>query len=111
MSNVVSFPTRAVRDWLIIERSLRTELAALSIPDGAQSRLIERMKVFWGVLDRFDFNFSIQVEFTGAGNIDLNTIGSQISAQAEERLHAFTNELFVDRLQREIEACRELGLI
>jgi hypothetical protein len=55
---VINFPTKTVRDWLIIERAMNESLLESQLSPPAQARLVERMKSFYETL-QLDFNFTI----------------------------------------------------
>lgn len=116
MGNIVNFPTKSIRDWTVIDRSMRSELSRIGVPPGpVQQRIADKMQEFHKLLD-IDMNYSIDIAFpprltrdeTGALGKE---IASKIDAIQSERLQAFTNKLFMDRLCREIDACRELGIL
>ena len=114
-NNIVNFPTRSVREWLIIERALNEELAKLGVPPAVHSRVLERMKAFFQVMD-VSFNFTSNIAIPGAVSQDQIAAicsGAQehLGAQISEQIHDFTNKIFFDRLCRELEVCRELGLL
>lgn len=113
--NIFQFPTKSVRDWAIIEREMKVQLDGRRCPEAVQDRLIRSMEAFYKTLE-VDMNFSINAELPTSIGHDLATeirasIGSDIGKQTSEILQAFTNKLWVDRLNREIDFCREMGLI
>lgn len=115
MENIINFPTKSVRDWLIVERELKQQLSGFGFPTSANNRLVQVMKDFFEILDP-DFNFSIQAPFSGALSPDQRSsicadIGEQMGVLISERLQAFTQKLFFDRLHREIDICLELGMM
>jgi hypothetical protein len=112
MENIINFPTKSVRDWVLIERTMEEEFSRLGIPLLVQIRLIENMKSFYQVLD-FEFNFNTQIAFPGTIPIDnvnaiCSEVGEKIGALSSKQLQIFTNKLFFDRLYREIDICRKL---
>ena len=46
MDNIIEFPTKSVRDWDTIEKSMLAELIKGDISQDVQDRLIENMKAF-----------------------------------------------------------------
>lgn len=57
-----------------------------------------------------DANFPAYISQGDISSI-CNDIGEKMSVVIQDRLHAFTDTLIVDRLNREIDSCRELGLL
>ncbi len=115
MDNIINFPTKSVRDWLVIERAMKEALEKSAAPPTAQERIVQRMKAFYDLLDP-DLNFSIPVQFPGTiSNEETLAISTQVSERASslisEKLQAFTNSLFIERLYREIDACKEARLL
>lgn len=115
MENVVEFPTKSVRDWLLIERTMAAEFTKLGLSEAIKERLSENMKAFYKVMDH-DFRFSFDAELPSTISKDqaraiFSSIGNKTSVVLGEQIHAFTNKLFFDRLHREIEVCGELGLL
>src|SRR5262245_43140834 len=58
MDNVVNFPSKTVRDWVVIERELILQLQNAGAPPSVRDRLVEKMKAFRPILDR-DFDISV----------------------------------------------------
>jgi hypothetical protein len=48
MSEIIEFPTKQVRDWAVIERSLVPILRKANVSVDAENELLDRMKNFWG---------------------------------------------------------------
>jgi hypothetical protein len=113
VDNVVNFPAKSARDWLLIERLMAEKLSKHSISPVVQAGLIERMKAFYEILDT-DLSFSIDAPSLGdVSQEQVRTfcfdIGEKIGPIMSERIYAFTQKLFIERLNREIDVCRELG--
>lgn len=73
------------------------------------------MKAFYQVLD-IAFSFTSDIAIPGKVSQEqvaaIRTgIQEHLGAQIAEQLHDFTNKIFLDRLCRELEVCRELGLL
>lgn len=114
MAEIVNFPTKAVRDWAVIEREMRSALSQTDFSQQAQARITERMKSFYETLDP-NLTFSVRAEFprfisTEGVSALCADISEKIGATISEGLKAFTNRLFIDRLDVEIDLCRALGL-
>ena len=106
MGTVVSFPTKSVRDWLIIERAMKDKFSELSVAAPVQNRLIEQMQAFYHLLD-FQFNFTLDISFPDTLTKEQTSaichdIGQQVTAAVEKHLQDFTNKLFNERLSREV---------
>ena len=114
MGEILNFPTKPVRDWLLIERKLKTQLSNLQAPPTVQDRLSDKMKAFYQELD-VPFNFKIDVPFPSSISKDqvraiCGGISNQISVLIEERSNALTHKLWIERLTREVDVCKELGI-
>jgi hypothetical protein len=114
MASIIEFPTKAVRDWAIIERTTIDELKQLRVSPTVENRVIEQMKKTYDLLD--DFSFSAPIEFPGSIPADQIAIlcagiSDKISEAIKEHLHALANRILIDRLNREMQVCQELGLI
>lgn len=110
--NLVQFPTKAVRDWATLERSLRPAFLEAGLSEAAEDRLLQVMKEFYeGVLSA-DLDLTIPAFSVEHANPETlaAAIKAHFSAALEEQLHAFTNRLFIDRLKREMDFIHELGL-
>lgn len=107
MADVVAFPTKAVRDWIIIERELNNVLSTAGLSTDSMTMITERMKAFYETLDaKFDLSGSVSIPGPlSAAQLSaiLNAINVDIGRKCSEQLQAFTNRLFMDRLKREIE--------
>lgn len=115
--NVVDFPSKDVRDWAIIERSLRDSLRRANASAAAEQRIVFAMKQFHNILDpQFQFtipDFSFEIDGTMSAEQKGTfraRLEEKISKASGEILQSFTKTLFVERLSREIEFCRELRL-
>lgn len=108
MDKVTDFPTRAAREWFIIEREIKAHLSQFNVPPAVEKRLIIAMKAFYATMDvslgfKFDIPFPVSSEQTEA-------LTSTMRGAFAESIHEFTNKLYFERLLREIDVCRELGL-
>jgi len=115
MGDIVSFPVKLVRDWLIIERAMNDAFIQNRTPEAAQNRLKEQMKSFYEIMHgEIDLNFDVEFP-PGISREQAALVSSRIrekgSLALEEQLHAFTHKLFFDRLRREMDVCREIGLL
>jgi hypothetical protein len=113
MENVVQFPTKDVRDWAIIERAMKESFASNgNVSSAVQTRLIERMKAFYEMVDpRLQISIDLATEVPPAAATALHAeIGSKLEAILNTQLQAYTKRLCIERLNHEIDVCRELGI-
>jgi hypothetical protein len=102
-SNVIQFPTHAVREWIEYERSMQTILERNGASPEMIKEVIARMnEVFKKFAARFDFHFEmpplpedLRVIIQDSINKALKKFGDQV--------HEYTNELIHDRLWLEVE--------
>ena len=84
MKNVLNFPTKTVRDWLIIEREMKIELPKLGLSSASQFRVISRMKVFFEILN-FELDYSFSIEWpTSLSRDQITSITSTLSSAIGE---------------------------
>jgi hypothetical protein len=115
MENVVQFPTKAVRDWASLERTLKDLLGQAGVSQACKDRITERMKAFWEQLDpKMDLAFDVRatppVDAAQLHAI-LWGVSDTIGEKCGTQLQAFTNSLFIERFYREVEACTEVGIL
>jgi len=115
MTNITNFPAKSVRDWTIVERSIREGLSTTSIPLATQERLIEKLRKFHKILYP-DFDFAISIEFPSSVSRDqssaiLAQIGEKVGSGNSEKMKAFTDHLWANRVETELDHCRELGIL
>ena len=114
-SNVIKFPAKAARDWAIIEKAIREQCSVNMFSPEVQKRLLEVMKPFWEMLDP-GLNFSVDIAFPAYIREEdraaiTAAVSRDISRMNGEILNRFTNHLYIERLRREVDLCRDLGLI
>lgn len=63
MENIIQFPTKSVRDWLVIEQSMNDGLSSLGMSEAVHQRLVKIMKAFWQETLSFQFNLSTTIIF------------------------------------------------
>lgn len=112
MDNIVEFPTRSVRGWAKIEHSLRLKFTQESKPIEMQDYIISRMKEFHGRLDMpisMPVSMSINVPL-GLSAKSENALRETITMSVNkafkhhvQKLHKKTDQLFLERLEFEIE--------
>jgi hypothetical protein len=116
MAEIISFPTRSVSEWAILERGLHDALTEQGVSDTARARLIERMKSFYGNFQNLEFSLSVNAEYPKIipreqAHGMFAQFGQKIGADVSKKLQEFTYGIFIDRLHVEIELCRALGMI
>lgn len=104
MGDVIEFPTQAVQGWAGIERTLREIFRKVAAPMEMQDEVLAQMKE---VFQRYNVQFSVALELPG--NLPQGQSAAVSSAlrrtfgDYEKHLHDFTNHIFLERLQLEIE--------
>lgn len=116
MESIIQFTTQSVRDWLSIESTMNEALAKLSVSAAVHQRLVGAMKAFLQETLNFKIDLSISAEFpsslsTAEVSEICSQIGIKIGQSSSEQIQSFTKSLFFERLNREIETCREFGLL
>jgi hypothetical protein len=103
VSNVIQFPIRAVREWIILERSFRGILERSGASPEMMEEVCARMKE---AQEKFDCEFKLALELPPLPE-GLKTIidGAMQKATKElaDQVHEYTNQLRLDRLQMEIQ--------
>ncbi len=106
MADIIQFPSKAVRDWAILERTMMDILKDAGADATASSHITSRMKEFFALCDR-DFSTSIDYELpssmTVAQQEKLRAALEAMGASFTTKLRDFTNELMLDRLTMEIQ--------
>lgn len=112
MADIIPFPSKAVRDWAILERTMTEILTGADADAAASSHIMRRMKEFFALCDR-DFSTSIHYELPSSTTVaqqeKLRTALEAMFTSLTTKWYDFTNELMVDRLKLEIQfyyACR-----
>ena len=103
MADIIPFPSRAVREWAIIERTIVETLKDAGADATAASHITRRMKEFFALCDR-NFSTSIQLpsSTTVAQQEKLRAALEAMASSFTTKLHDFTSELMVDRLILEL---------
>lgn len=106
MLDIIPFPSKAVRDWALLERTMADILKDAGADATASSDITRRMKEFFALCNR-DFSTSITYELppstTVAQQEKLRAALEAVGADFATKLHDFTNELMLDRLKLEIQ--------
>ena len=106
MADIIPFPSKAVREWAILERTMTEILTGAGADAAASSHIMRRMKEFFALLDR-DFSASIHYELPSSTTVaqqeKLRAALETMFASLATKWHDFTNELMVDRLKLEIQ--------
>jgi len=104
MRNIINFPTRAVRGWTEIERTLRSIFTQASAPTEMQYEVLTRMKE---VFQRYSVEFGVSLElpanFSPQQQEAVATSLRRALEDHEKRLQDFMNQILLERLQLEIE--------
>ncbi len=106
MADIIPFPSRAVREWAIFERTFTEMLKDAGADATASSHITRRMKEFFALCDR-DFSTTINYELPSSTTVaqqeKLRSALEAMFASFTTELHNFTNELMLDRLKLEIQ--------
>ncbi len=106
MADIIPFPSKAVRDWAIFERTMSDILKEAGADTAASSHITSRVKEFFALCDR-DFSTSIDYELPSSTTVaqqeKLRAALEAMVASFTTKLHDFTNELMLDRLNMEIQ--------
>lgn len=106
MADIIPFPSKAVRDWAILERTMTEILRDAGADATGSSHIMRRMKEFFALCDR-DFSTSIHYELPSSTTVaqqeKLRAALEAIFAGLTTELHDFTNKLLLDRLELEIQ--------
>jgi hypothetical protein len=114
MAEIFVFPTKPA-GWAAIEHELRANLLQLGHSEEVQDRLAVNLKPFWEMLEQpHNLNFPgpvipavINAEQVAAFRAALE---NNISAATTMMWQAFREKLFYERMYRELDICKELGL-
>ena len=104
MADIIPFPSKAVRDWALLERTMMDILKDGGADATASNHVTRRMKEFFALCDR-NFSTSIQLpsSMTVAQQEKLSAALEAMAAGFTTKLVDFTNQLMLDRLKLEIQ--------
>lgn len=104
MGDIITFPTRAVRGWTEIERTLRAIFTQASASIEMQNEVFSRMEE---VFQRFSVEFGVSLElpanFSPEQQEAVVTSLRRALEDHEIKLQDFVNQILLERLQLEIE--------
>ena len=114
-NTVVQFPSKSVREWTTIERSMVEALEECGVSEQAKKLIVANMKEFWETL-KHPFDYTIQIALPGKispeeADVIRQDIATKVGSAHSERLQAFTNKLFIERVKREARFYNELGIL
>jgi hypothetical protein len=102
-SNVIQFPTHAVREWIgfekIIQRGLEQRGASPEMTKEVCARMKEAFEKFRA---RFEFSYQMPPLPEGLRVAIQDSINKALKAFADQ-IHEYTSDLMLDRLELEIE--------
>ena len=102
-SNVIPFPTHAVREWIIIERTIRDILEEGGASPEMTKEVCARMKeVSEKFQARFEFTYQTPPLPEGVRTAIQDSINKALKTFAD-KLREYTSNLMLDRLKLEIE--------
>ena len=104
MGEVVQFPTRSLREWLAIQRTLREELEKLGV---VADCVVEVLATMERVFERYsrDLSFSYQLP-GGLTRVQVAEVQKALEEGVAEhtgKLHELMSEIFVERAALEVE--------
>lgn len=102
-SNVIEFPIRAVREWIILERSFRVILERSGASPEMMEEVCARMKE---AQEKFNGEFKFALELPPLPEELKRIIDGAIQKATKEladQVHEYTNQLRLDRLKLEVE--------
>jgi len=106
MAKIIAFPTKAVRDWQIIEKALRKVLDGTAADQPAKDTIVERMKPVYELCNR---SFSFSVDFPLTGSVSVQERQAVVDAversiqQYELGVQQLIDEILLERLSMEIQ--------
>lgn len=102
-SNVIEFPTRAVRDWVVMERTIQEIMQE----GGGSTEMIKevcgRMKETW---EKYNTQFGFALELPQLPPVLARAINDSVQKAIKDlvdQIHEYTSKIFYDRLLLEIE--------
>jgi hypothetical protein len=102
-SNVIEFPTRAVRDWIGYEKVIQKNMQKGGASPEMIKEVCARMKeAFPKFAASFEFRFDMPLLPQGLGIAVQDSINKALEKFREE-IHEYTNQVIFDRLRLEIE--------
>lgn len=116
MNNIIQFPTSPATDWRIIERQVCDAMESAQMSSVAQEHMLAGLRPFCELVASFKFDFSISAEFPGSINRKrINAvcadIGQKIGKAISDQFSDFQLRLVAERTDREIQNCRDAGLL
>ena len=102
MADIIPFPTKSVRDWVVLEKTFRDALANNGVTDPAAiAHIVGRMRPFVDLCNR-DFSDSVPLTLPGNTTIEqhaaLRSALEDAFGRFEKSRQQLTNELLLDRL-------------
>lgn len=102
MPKIIKFPDLKTRDWISLERDLKTFSSNEGLSKDAETELISRMRPF---LDIVDIKLSLPTQDNTPENFE------RAMSMCVSDLHNFSLNLLKDRLNVELERLVLMGLV
>jgi hypothetical protein len=103
-SNVIEFPTRAVREWTVLERSFRDVLARSGASPEMMEEVCGRMKEYW---KKSDVKISLPIQIPAGlpewARKAIDDSFQKLTKSLADQLHVYTGDLMLDRLRLEVD--------
>jgi len=105
-TNIIEFPTRSVREWIKVERTIRETLEQAGASQEMTEEVCGRMKEVYEKYDRV-FTFALGLPLPEHLSLEQrraidNSIRNAVEGLTKE-IHEYTNQVLFDRLCIEIE--------
>ena len=104
MGDLIEFPSQTVQGWTKIEHTLREILSKAAAPAEMQDEVIGQMKA---VFQQYNVKFSVPLELPANLSEEerqaVSLLIERAFADYERQLHDLMNNIFLERLQIEIE--------
>ena len=105
-SNVINFPTEAVRDWVLVEKSIKNIMQQADASPEMIKEVCGRMKEIWEKY-KIEFKFSVELptlsNFPEALRKEIDESLKKAFETFAEQIHEYTSQVLFDRLLLEIE--------
>jgi len=105
-SNITNFPTQAVRDWVLVERSIKDIMQQADASQEMIKEVCRRMKEVW---EKYKIEFKFSLELPSLPNFPAGLRKEIVESVQKafkpfsEQIHEYTSQVLFDRLLLEIE--------
>lgn len=103
-SNVIKFPTKAVRDWALVEKAIKDTMQLAGASPEMMTEVCGKMKEVW---EKYNLKFTFNMLLPGNFPEELRTVIEDSLRNAVEELakqiHEYSNQVLFDRLLLEVQ--------